>query len=85
MISSTFGNVFQAQLQPPPGEGFVVNEDGESDEHTDDARYRILDLLVIVGMTETRAEEIVESLIDWMDVDSSTTGSGAENPYYHYR
>lgn len=60
----------------------LVNQDGESDENTDMAALRLEDLLIILGLDDSRAVEIVDSLIDWMDYDDSTTGSGAENPYY---
>jgi len=60
----------------------LVNQDGESDENTDMAALRLEDLLVLLGLDEPRAVEIVDSLIDWMDFDDSTTGSGAEDHYY---
>lgn len=60
----------------------LVNQDGESDENTDMAALRLEDLLQILGLDESRAVEIVDSLIDWMDFDDSTTGSGAEDIYY---
>jgi general secretion pathway protein K len=60
----------------------LVNQDGESDENTDMAALRLEDLLQILGLEESRAVEIVDSLIDWMDFDNSVTGSGAEEPYY---
>ena len=34
------------------------------------------------GLDEKKAHEIVDSLKDWIDVDSSATGSGAETSYY---
>lgn len=60
----------------------LVNEDGESDDYTDFAAQRLFDLLVALGLGESRAEEIVDSLIDWMDSDGTVTGSGAENLHY---
>jgi len=57
-------------------------KDGESDEHTDLAAERLIILLLEIGIPESRAEEIVDSLIDWMDDDGSVTGSGAEDLYY---
>lgn len=60
----------------------LVNQDGESDENSDLAALRLEDLLMILGLDDSRAVEIVDSLIDWMDYDDSTTGSGAEDVYY---
>jgi general secretion pathway protein K len=60
----------------------LVNEDGETDEDTEMAALRLEDLLVILQVPESRAVEIVDSLVDWMDFDGSVTGSGAEDPYY---
>jgi len=60
----------------------LVNENGETDENTDAAAFRLQDLLEILGLPRSRAVEIVDSLIDWMDFDGSVTGSGAEDPYY---
>jgi general secretion pathway protein K len=60
----------------------LVNQDGETDEYTDAAALRLEDLLKILGLDESRAVEIVDSLIDWMDYDDSITYSGAEDPYY---
>jgi len=60
----------------------LVNEDGESDDYTDFAAERFFDLLLAIGVTDSRAEEIVDSLIDWMDFDGAVTGSGAEDLYY---
>ncbi len=60
----------------------LVNEDGESDDYTDFAAQRLFDLLIEVGIPDSRADEIVDSLIDWMDFDGTVTGSGAEDPYY---
>jgi len=60
----------------------LVNEDGESDEFTELAEIRLLDLLMIIGLPESRADEVVDSLVDWMDLDSSVTGYGAESSYY---
>jgi general secretion pathway protein K len=60
----------------------LVNEDGETDEDTDIAALRLEDLLVILQLPESKAVEIVDSLVDWMDFDDSTTGFGAEDPYY---
>jgi len=60
----------------------LVNEDGETDEDTDASALRLEDLLETLGLPQSRAIEIVDSLIDWMDFDGSVTGSGAEDPYY---
>jgi len=60
----------------------LVNEKGESDEYTDFAAQRLLDLLLEIGLPDSRAEEIVDSLVDWMDEDGAVTGSGAEELYY---
>jgi len=60
----------------------LVNEDGETDEDSNAAALRLEDLLEILGLPQSRAVEIVDSLIDWMDFDGSVTGSGAEEPYY---
>lgn len=37
------------------------------------------------GIRRDRAIEIVDSLIDWVDVDDAETGTGAERPYYFGR
>lgn len=60
----------------------LVNENGESDDYTDFAAQRLFDLLLELGLGESRTEEIVDSLIDWMDNDGTVTGSGAEDQYY---
>ncbi len=60
----------------------IVNGDGESDEFTELAEIRLLDLLMIIGLEESRAEEIVNSLVDWMDLDGTVTGFGAESSHY---
>ncbi len=60
----------------------LVNDDGETDDDTYAAALRLEDLLVILGLSQSSAAEIVDSLIDWMDYDGSVTGSGAEDPYY---
>ncbi|MDT8395746.1 MAG: type II secretion system minor pseudopilin GspK [bacterium] len=60
----------------------LVNKDRMSDELTELAEIRLLDLLMIIGLTESRADEIVDSLVDWMDEDSTVTGFGAEDSYY---
>jgi len=60
----------------------LVNADGESDEDSEFAAQRLFDLLVSLGLSDSRAEEIVDSLIDWMDNDGIVTGSGAEDEYY---
>ena len=60
----------------------LFNDDGETDEDADAAALRLENLLMNLGLSESRAVEIVDSLIDWMDFDDSVTGSGAEEPYY---
>lgn len=60
----------------------LVNDDGESDDDTDFAAQWLFDLLIEIGIPDSRAEEIVDSLIDWMDFDGTVTGSGAEDIYY---
>lgn len=60
----------------------LVNEDGESDEYTDFAAQRFFELLLDLGVSDSRADEIVDSLIDWMDFDGAVTGTGAEDLYY---
>jgi len=60
----------------------LVNDNGETDENTDAAAFRLQDLLEILGLPRSRAVEIVDSLIDWMDFDGSVTGAGAEDAYY---
>lgn len=60
----------------------LVNGDGESDDDTDFAANRLYDILLNIGVPDSRAGEIVDSLIDWMDFDGSVTGSGAEDSYY---
>ena len=63
----------------------LVNGDGESDDNTDFAAQRLVDLLLNLNVPEARADEMVDSLIDWMDFDGSVTGSGAEDLYYASR
>jgi type II secretory pathway component PulK len=60
----------------------LVNEDGESDDHTDFAAQMFFELLLNIGIQDSQADEIVDSLIDWMDEDGAVTGSGAEDLYY---
>ena len=60
----------------------LVNDDGEVDDNTALAAERLLDLLLILGLSEDRAGEIVDSMIDWMDYDERVTGAGAEDAYY---
>ncbi len=60
----------------------LVNDDGESDDYTDFAAQRLFELLLEIGVSDSRAEEIVDSLIDWMDFDGAVTGSGAEDLHY---
>ena len=60
----------------------LVNEDRESDDYTDFAAQRLFEMLLDIGIPDARAEEIVDSLIDWMDDDGTVTGSGAEDQYY---
>ncbi len=60
----------------------LVNEDGESDDHTDFTAQRLVDLLLDLKVPDSRADEIVDSLIDWMDFDGVVTGSGGEDLYY---
>ncbi|UCG37754.1 MAG: type II secretion system minor pseudopilin GspK [bacterium] len=60
----------------------LVNEEGEVDADADQAALRLMDLLTYLGLPEDRAGEIVDSLVDWMDDDSTVTGAGAEDPYY---
>jgi len=60
----------------------LVNEDGESDDYTDFAAQRLFKMLLDIGVPDARADEIVDSLIDWMDDDGAVTGSGAEDQYY---
>ena len=60
----------------------LVNDDGESDDNTDFAAGRLIDILIDIGLEDSRAEEITDSLIDWMDFDGAVTGSGAEDIYY---
>jgi type II secretory pathway component PulK len=49
----------------------------------EEAKFNVLDLVnEEVGIPDSRADEIVDSLIDWMDFDGTVTGSGAEDPYY---
>ena len=60
----------------------LVNPDGESDGYSDFGAERLLVLLDSLGIEESRADVIVDSLIDWMDRDETVTGSGAETIYY---
>ena len=60
----------------------LVNDNGESDDYTEFAAQRLFDLLLFIGIPDSRADEIVDSLIDWMDEDGAVTGSGAEDLYY---
>ena len=60
----------------------LVNEDGESDDYTEFAAQILFQMFLNLGLSESRAEEIVDSLIDWMDYDTDVTGAGAEDGYY---
>lgn len=60
----------------------LVNDDGESDDNTDFSADRLIDILIDIGLPDSRAEEITDSLIDWMDFDGAVTGAGAEDLYY---
>jgi type II secretory pathway component PulK len=57
----------------------LVNKGGESDP---DAADQLFSLLTNIGLEESRADEIVDSLVDWMDEDNTVTGFGAEDSYY---
>jgi general secretion pathway protein K len=60
----------------------LVTEKRESDDYSDFAAQRLFELLLDLGVSDSRADEIVDSLIDWMDEDGAVTGSGAEDLYY---
>jgi len=60
----------------------LVTKDRESDENSEFAAQRLYYMLQDIGIFDSRAEEIVDSLIDWMDDDDTITGSGAEDLYY---
>ena len=46
-------------------------------------RRRVLEtLFVFWGMDENQAGSLVDELIDWVDPDSRTTGTGKERPWY---
>lgn len=60
----------------------LVNDKRESDEYSDFKALRLIQLLLDIGIADERAEEIVDSLIDWMDDDDTVTGAGGEELYY---
>ncbi len=60
----------------------LVNNDGETDEETAKAAGRLWSLLTSLGISNKRADEIVDSLTDWMDEDNIALENGAEERYY---
>lgn len=60
----------------------LVNNDGETDEKTAKTAGRLWSLLTSLGISQKRADEIVDSLIDWMDEDNIALENGAEDQYY---
>ena len=60
----------------------LVNNGGETDGETAKAAGRLWELLTSIGIDETRADEIVDSLTDWMDQDTVVMENGAEDQYY---
>jgi len=57
----------------------LVRADGTPDDAVAD---RLWTLLYSLGLPAGRCDEIVDSLIDWMDPDSSERPGGAEGSYY---
>lgn len=57
----------------------LVKADGTPDEVMAD---RLWTLLYSLGLSADRCDEIVDSLIDWMDPDNSERPRGAEDAYY---
>lgn len=49
-----------------------------------DIKDMLLRLLLLpeFNLEDRQASEIVDAIIDWMDENHETTGTGAENPYY---
>lgn len=61
----------------------LVDSDGSPDEENPDSMfYRLRTLLDSLGLPSQRTDEIVDSLIDWIDPDSSPRPYGAEDEYY---
>ena len=60
----------------------LVNNDGETDGATAKAAGRLWSLLTSLGISESRADEIVAGLTDWMDEDNIALENGAEDQYY---
>ncbi len=57
----------------------LVDQSGEIDGV---AAARLWTLLVSLGLEDDRADEIVSSLIDWIDEDGIAEPGGAEDPHY---
>lgn len=57
----------------------LVDQNGEVDPFM---AARLWTLLISLGMADDRADEIVSSIIDWIDEDGITEPGGAEEPYY---
>ena len=57
----------------------LVSASGDPDQ---EQMARVWYLLTLVGLTEDRADEIVDSLLDWIDPDDSASPSGAEESFY---
>lgn len=60
----------------------LVNNAGETDEETAKTAGRLWSLLTSLGISKERADEIVDSLTDWMDEDNIALENGAEDRYY---
>lgn len=61
----------------------LVDSEGSPDEESPDSMfYRLRTLLDSLGLPPDRSDEIVDSLIDWIDPDSSPRPNGAEDEYY---
>lgn len=57
----------------------LVDQNGEVDGFT---AARLWTLLISLGIGDDRADEIVSSLIDWIDDDGIAEPGGAEDPHY---
>lgn len=57
----------------------LVDQNGEIDGFT---AARLWTLFISLGIGDDRADEIVSSLIDWIDDDGIAEPGGAEDPYY---
>lgn len=76
----------QARVEDEEGKldvnGLIDSEGNPDEENAESQFYRIRTLLDSLGLPPERSDEIVDSLIDWIDPDGSPRPNGAEDEYY---